>query len=238
MTDTQQGTASIDLITGGTKGIGYASARQLVELGHVVYIGARDRESGRAAAKEIGARFVQLDVTDDGLVGSAIATIDRDEGRLDILVNSAGITGSHNPVEELTGSDAELAFETNVIGVIRVTHAALPLLHRSKNPVVVNMDSALGSFWAVHNDEHPASERPALLYGSTKAAVSMITVQYAKAVPDVKFNAVEPGVTATDLTGGRGRPADESAKIVVRMATIGPDGPTGTFQQDTGELPW
>ena len=127
--------------------------------------------------------------------------------------------------------------------IIRVTQAALPLLRNSENPVVVNVSSALGSFWATHEPSRPASHFPAVVYGSSKAAVSMLTVQYAKAVPEVKFNAVEPGITATELGGGDpgshpGRPAEISAEIVARMASIGPDGPTGTFQEDIGELGW
>jgi NAD(P)-dependent dehydrogenase (short-subunit alcohol dehydrogenase family) len=134
-------------------------------------------------------------------------------------------------------------FDTNAVGIIRVTQAALPLLRKSANPVVVNVSSALGSFWAVHEPSRPASRYPSIVYGSSKAAVSMITVQYARAVPEVKFNAVEPGITATELGGGGpgshpGRPAEVSARIVVKLATIGPDGPTGTFQEDDGELGW
>ena len=236
--ETEDVRKTITLITGANKGIGYETARQLIERGHTVYIGARDPERGEKAAAELGARFVRLDVTDDDVVADALATIDADEGRLDVLINNAGIGGSHSPTAELTGADASLVFETNAVGVIRVTHAALPLLRKSDNPVVVNISSALGSFWAVHNPEHPASLHAAVLYGSSKAAVSMITAQYAKGAPEVKFNAVEPGYTATDLTSGNGRRVEESGKMVVRMATIGADGPTGTFQQDSGVLPW
>jgi NAD(P)-dependent dehydrogenase (short-subunit alcohol dehydrogenase family) len=122
-----------------------------------------------------------------------------------------------------------------------VTEAALPLLRKSENPVVVNVSSALGSFWANHEPSRPASKVPAIVYGASKAAVSMLTVQYARAVPDVKFNAVEPGYTATELGGvpnSGGRPVEVSARNIVRMATIGKDGPTGTFQEDDGELGW
>jgi len=116
-----------------------------------------------------------------------------------------------------------------------VLEAPLP----PENPVVVNVSSALGSFWAVTNPERPAFHVPAIVYGASKAAVSMLTLQYAKALPDIRFNAVEPGHTATDLGGGGGgRPVEESAKVIVRMATIGTDGPTGTFQEDVGELAW
>lgn len=134
-------------------------------------------------------------------------------------------------------------FDTNAVGIIRVTEAALPLLRNSANPVVVNVSSALGSFWATHVPSRPASHYPSIVYGSSKAAVSMLTVQYAKAVPEVKFNAVEPGITATQLGGGDpgshpGRPAEVSARIVVKLATIDTDGPTGTFQEDNGLLGW
>jgi NAD(P)-dependent dehydrogenase (short-subunit alcohol dehydrogenase family) len=238
ISDTTEIRRTVTLITGANKGIGYETARQLIDIGHIVYIGARDNDLGQKAAAELGAQFVQLDVTDDRTVNYAMEFIDSLEGHLDVLINNAGIGGSHNPTDQLTGADASLVFETNPVGVIRVTHAALPLLRKSKNPVVVNISSALGSFWAVHNPEHPASHHAAVLYASSKAAVSMITVQYAKAIPEVKFNAVEPGYTATDLTNGSGRPVEESGKMVVRMATIDADGPTGTFQQDSGTLPW
>jgi NAD(P)-dependent dehydrogenase (short-subunit alcohol dehydrogenase family) len=140
----------------------------------------------------------------------------------------------------LNGPDALRVFDTNAVGVIRVTEAALPLLRKSENPVVVNVSSALGSFWANHEPSRPASKYPAIVYGASKAAVSMLTVQYARAVPGVKFNAVEPGYTATELGGAQsgGRPVEISARNIVRMATIGKDGPTGTFQEDDGELGW
>jgi NAD(P)-dependent dehydrogenase (short-subunit alcohol dehydrogenase family) len=132
-------------------------------------------------------------------------------------------------------------FDTNAVGIIRVTEAALPLLKKSANPVVVNISSALGSFSANHDPDRPASRVAAIVYGATKAAVSMLTVQYARAVPEVKFNAVEPGYTDTGLGGAdhsQGRPVEISARNIVRMATIGSDGPTGTFQEDDGELGW
>ena len=99
--------------------------------------------------------------------------------------------------------------------------------------------AAAGSFWAVTNPERPAFQVRAIVYAASKAAVSMLTLQYAKALPDIKFNAVEPGYTATaEVGGGGGRPVKESAKVIVRLASIGRDGPTGTFQEDAGELPW
>ena len=223
------------LITGANKGLGKATARQLIAAGHTVYLGARDEARGRAAAEEVGGRFVQLDVTDDASVAAALNQIESDGG-LDVLVNNAGIA-----TLAVNGPDALRVFDTNAVGVVRVTEAALPLLRRSRNPVVVNLSSALGSFWANHNPDRPASHVPAIVYGASKAAVSMLTVQYARAVPEVKFNAIEPGYTATELGGldnSHGRPVEMSAQAVVRMATIDNNGPTGTFHEDDGELDW
>lgn len=227
---------TVTLITGANKGLGYETARQLIERGHCVYLGARDAERGEAAAAALGGYFVQLDVTDDASVETALGTVASREDRLDVLVNNAGISS----VGGVTGPDAAEVFDTNVIGVIRVTQAALPLLEKSENPVVVNVSSALGSFWAVTNPERRQFHFPSIVYGSSKAAVSMLTVQYAKTFPGIKFNAVEPGFTATDLTpfSGAGQPVEKGAEVIVRMASIDVGGPTGTFQEGDGELGW
>ena len=227
---------TVTLITGANKGLGYETARQLIERGHTVYIGARSVERGEAAATELGGQFVQLEVTDEGSVKTALDVIASREGRLDVLINNAGISTT----ADVSGKVALEVFNTNAIGIIRVTQAALPLMERSENPIVVNVSSALGSFWAVTNPERRQFHFPSIIYGSSKAAVSMLTVQYAKAYPEIKFNAVEPGFTATDLTpfSGAGQPVEKGAEVIVRMATIGKDGPTGTFQEGDGELGW
>ena len=227
---------TVTLVTGANKGLGRETARRLIKEGHTVYIGARSVERGQAAASELGGQFVQLDVTDDASVQAAIRVIEEREGHLDVLVNNAGISAS----ADVSGPVALKVFDTNVIGVIRVTQAALPLLRKSDHPVVVNVSSALGAFWAVTNPERRQFHYPAIIYGSSKAAVSMLTVQYAKALPEIKFNAVEPGFTATDLTpvSGAGQPVEKGAEVIVRMATIGKDGPTSTFQEGESELPW
>jgi NAD(P)-dependent dehydrogenase (short-subunit alcohol dehydrogenase family) len=227
---------TVTLITGANKGLGRETARRLIEEGHTVYIGARSVERGEAAASELGGQFVQLDVTDDASVEAALRVIDQRQGRLDVLVNNAGIS----PTAEVDGPVALKVFDTNTVGVIRVTQAALPLLRKSDNPVVVNVSSALGSFWAVTNPERRQFHYPSIIYGASKAAVSMLTVQYAKALPTIKFNAVEPGFTATDLTAGSGagQPVEEGAEVIVRMATIGKDGPTGTFWENGARLAW
>jgi NAD(P)-dependent dehydrogenase (short-subunit alcohol dehydrogenase family) len=227
---------TVTLITGANKGLGYETARQLIERGHTVYLGARNLERGEAAASELGGQFVQLEVTDDASVEAALGVIAEREGHLDVLVNNAGISTTG----DVTGPVALQIFDTNAVGLIRVTQAALPLLVQSENPVVVNVSSALGSFWAVTNPERRQFHFPSIIYGSSKSAVSMLTVQYAKTYPGIKFNAVEPGFTATDLTpfSGSGQPVEKGAKVIVRMATIGKDGPTGTFQEGDSELAW
>ncbi|WP_066370618.1 SDR family NAD(P)-dependent oxidoreductase [Herbidospora mongoliensis] len=226
----------ITLITGANKGIGFETARQLLELGHVVYIGARDVERGEKAAAELGARFVQLDVTDDASVNGALAAVDAAEGRLDVLVNNAGIL----EYEVTDGPTALRVFDTNAVGIVRVTEAALPLLRKGSNPTVVTVSSSAGSFWAVTNPDRPEFHLRAALYSSSKAAATMLTLQYAKSQPDIRFNALEPGFTATDMTAalGGGRSPEESARTVVRLATLGASGPTGTFQDESGELDW
>jgi len=226
---------TVTLITGANKGIGYETARQLLELGHEVYIGARDAERGAKAAAELGARFVQLDVTDDASVSSALATIDAAEGRLDVLVHNAGVLET-----ALDGPAALRSFDTNAVGIVRVTEAALPLLRKSSNANVVTISSSAGSFWAVNNPERPEFGLPLALYSASKSAATMLTVHYAKSQPGIKFNALEPGTTATDMTAafGVGRPVEESARVVVRLATLDATGPTGTFQDEAGQLPW
>ena len=226
---------TVTLITGANKGIGFETAGQLRESGHDVYVGARDLERGKRAADAIGARFVQLDVTDDASVAAALATIEAEAGVLDVLVHNAGVLETG-----LDGPAALRSFDTNAVSIVRVTEAALPLLKKSANPNVVVVSSSAGSFWAVNNPERVEYGLPLALYSASKAAATMLTVQYAKAHPDIKFNAVEPGPTATDMTAafGIGRPAPESARVVVRLATLGSDGPTGTFTDEAGELPW
>lgn len=226
---------TVTLITGANKGIGFETARRLLALGHDVWIGARDAERGEKAAAELGARFVQLDVTDDASVTAALARIDDEAGRLDVLVHNAGVLDT-----TLDGPTALRSFDTNAVGIVRVTEAALPLLRRSDSPNVVTVSSSAGSFWAVTNPERPEYTLPIALYAASKAAATMLTVQYAKAHPGIRFNALEPGTAATDMTAsfGIGRTPAESAAVVARLATLGADGPTGTLQDENGTLPF
>jgi NAD(P)-dependent dehydrogenase (short-subunit alcohol dehydrogenase family) len=233
----------VTLVTGANKGLGLETARRLVGVGHTVYVGSRDVERGRRAAERIGARCVQLDVTDDASVAAAAAALA--DGGLDVLVNNAGIqaemTAGHGVVgpADLTPEVMRTTFETNVFGVVRVLHAFLPLLRRSPAPVVVNVSSGLASLTRAADPGSPAYGYAGVAYPASKTAVNMITIQYAKAFPTMRINAVEPGFTATDLNAGAGhQTVEQGAEIIVRMAQVAPDGPTGTYVDARGVLPW
>ena len=226
------------LITGGNRGIGYETARRLIAAGQTVWIGARDTDRGRRAAETLGASFVQLDVTDDDSVREAVATLRDDAGHLDVLINNAGILGDVTTPEDMTVDQLRAVYETNVFGVVRVTNAFLPVLRQSIAPSVINVTSGLGSFTLIHDPERVESRYPLAAYGSSKTAVTMLTMQYAKTTPDVRFNAVDPGQTATEFTGHLGHSVEEGADAAVRIATLGPDTPTGTVTDRDGVLPW
>lgn len=231
------------LITGANKGLGHETARRLVAEGHTVYLGSRNAERGRRAAEELGARAVALDVTDDASVAAAVAAVEAGGG-LDVLINNAGIESrdaGNNVVgaADVTADMMRETFETNVFGTVRVTHAFLPLLRRSPAPVVVNLSSGLASLTRVSDPGTPTHAYPGVAYPASKAAVNMVTVQYAKAFPDMRINAVEPGFTRTDLNGNTGfQSVEQGAEIIVRMALVGPDGPTGGYFAAEGPLPW
>jgi len=223
------------LITGANKGLGRETARQLIAAGHTVWVGSRDADRGKRAADELGGRFVQLDVTDDASVEAAAETV----GPLDVLVNNAAIAGGRVPVGEVAAARLRALYETNVFGVVRVTHAFLPALRASDHAVIVNVSSRLGSIGHATDPEAMEYAFPTLSYGSAKAAVNMITVQYAKAFPAMRVNCVDPGYTATDLNGFSGtQTVAEGAEIIVRMAQVEPDGPTGGFFSRAGRVPW
>ncbi|WP_067813011.1 SDR family NAD(P)-dependent oxidoreductase [Nocardia inohanensis] len=229
------------LITGANKGLGFETARRLAEAGHTVYIGSRDAERGRVAAERLGVRSVRLDVTDDASVQSA-AKLVAAQGGLDVLVNNAGIDVEGNGAVDISDITAEMmrtVFDTNVFGVVRVTHAFLPLLRRSPAPVIVNVSSSLASLTLSTTAGTNAHAYPGLTYPASKTAVNRTTVQYAKALPDMRINAVEPGYTATDLNAHAGRQTvEEGAEIIVRLAQVPKDGPTGGYFAAAGPLPW
>ncbi|WP_029106253.1 SDR family oxidoreductase [Mycobacterium sp. URHD0025] len=231
------------LITGANKGLGYETARQLIAAGHTIYLGCRDAQRGQDAAQKLGARLVQLDVTDDDSVSTAAQLIE-ELGGLDVLVNNAGVEGrgAGNAIvaaEAVTAETMREVFDTNVFGLIRATHAFLPLLQRSSAPVIVNVSSSLGSMSLAESPESPTYFYPGVAYPASKSAVNMITVQFAKQFPAMRVNAVEPGYTDTDLNGHTGtQTVEEGARIIVEMAQTAPDGPTGGYFSAHGPVPW
>jgi NAD(P)-dependent dehydrogenase (short-subunit alcohol dehydrogenase family) len=231
--------STITFITGANKGLGYETARRLTELGHTVILGARHSGRGQVAADKLGVRFVPIDVTDDGSVLRAVADVEAHEGRIDKLINNAGITGRPVLAAELTSEDAELVFGTNTVSVVRVTNAFLPLLERSAAPAVINVSSGMGSQALTHDPGRIESRVIGPLYTASKAAVTMLTTQYAKAIPGVRFNAVDPGYTATDLNGHRGsQTVTEGTDAIVRLATEDPAAGTGRFIDRFGPVAW
>lgn len=230
---------TVTFITGANKGLGYETARRLTALGHHAIIGARDPERGQAAADRLGVRFVPIDVTDDASVKNAAADIEAHEGRVDTLINNAGITGRHEPADELTGQDAEAVFGANVAGIVRVTGAFLPLLRKSLAPAVINVSSGMGSQALTHDPRRTESRVISPLYAASKAAVTMLTTQYARALPGIRFNAADPGYTATDLNGHRGsQTVTEGTDAIVALAAEGPSAGTGRFTDRFGPVAW
>ncbi|TYB63357.1 SDR family oxidoreductase [Nonomuraea sp. PA05] len=238
----------IVVITGANKGIGYATARVLGRAGHTVYLGARDEERGTKAAAELtaqglDARHVRLDVTDPDTAEAAAARVEREHGHLDLLINNAAISlDHHHKPSELPVAALREVYETNVLGVVTVTNAMLPLLRRSSAGRIANVSSGLGTA-AFLSDPDPALRGYATLlgYNSSKAALNAVTLMYAEELRDtsVRVSAVSPGFCATDLNGHRGvLTADEGGAHVARLATL-PDFPTGAFLSERGgTYPW
>ena len=223
------------LITGANKGLGFETARKLIAAGHQVWIGARHTDRGHKAADQLGAGFVQLDVTDDASVAAAVETV----GALDVLVNNAGISGGRIAPSDATADDMRTVYETNVFGPVRVLHAFIPLLEKSSAPVVVNVSSGVGSLGLASDPEGRWSEANFPVYASSKAALNMLTIRYAAAYPRIRINSVDPGFTATDFNDHRGtQTVEQGAEAIVRYAVITGDGPTGGFFDRDGTELW
>jgi NAD(P)-dependent dehydrogenase (short-subunit alcohol dehydrogenase family) len=237
---------TIALVTGANKGIGYEIAAGLGALGWSVGVGARDEARREAAVRKLRAGGadafgVPLDVTDDASVAAAARTIEERAGRLDVLVNNAGVTGGMPQLPTTVELSAvRTAVETNVIGVIRVTNALLPLLRRSASPRIVNMSSSVGS---LTRQTAPGAETGPIsaAYAPSKTFLNALTVQYAKELrdTDILVNAACPGYCATDLNGFRGvRTPEQGAAVAIRLASLPDGGPTGAFFDEDGEVPW
>jgi NAD(P)-dependent dehydrogenase (short-subunit alcohol dehydrogenase family) len=233
-------TVKIALISGANKSIGYETARQLGSLGMTVLVSARDTERGRQAEQSLrdggaDARFVQLDVTDEKSIRQAAEWIEAEYGHLDVLVNNAGtatISRQGAKPSETSLEDMRAVYETNVFGVVATTNAMLPLLRRAPAARIVNVSSEVGSITGRSDPAHPLAQMPpSVQYPSSKAALNMITVMYAKELRDtpIKVNSANPGWTATDFNNHSGfRTAAEGAEPSVYLATLPDDGPSGT----------
>ncbi|WP_406064791.1 SDR family oxidoreductase [Streptomyces sp. NBC_01077] len=239
---------TIALVTGANKGIGYEIAAGLGTLGWSVGVGARDDQRRSATVEKlraagIDAFAVPLDVTDDASATAAARLIDEQAGRLDVLVNNAAIAGDmpQQPTR-IDPATIHTVVDTNVIGVIRVTNAMLPLLRRSAAPRIVNMSSSVGS---LTRQSGPAAEQTAgpvsAAYAPSKTFLNAVTLQYARELSDtnILINTGCPGYVATDLNGFRGvRTPEQGAAIAIKLATLPDDGPTGQFFDDAGVVPW
>jgi NAD(P)-dependent dehydrogenase (short-subunit alcohol dehydrogenase family) len=232
------------VITGANKGIGREIARQLGKRGYTVWLGCRDAARGEEAASAlrsegIDARALALDVTDDASVLAAAATFAQAHDSLDALVNNAGVaTGGYVPPSAASLADMRAVYDVNVFGAVRVTQAFLPLLRKAAQGRIVMMSSSLGSISEQLDLTSGTYGVNLLGYNSSKSALNMITVAFAKELlaHGIKVNAANPGYVATDLNGHQGhRTVEQGAAIAVHLATLGPMGPTAGFFSDGSE---
>jgi NAD(P)-dependent dehydrogenase (short-subunit alcohol dehydrogenase family) len=237
----------IALVTGANKGIGFELARDLGREGNRILIGARDRDRGQTAVANLrsegfAARYVRIDLTDLATISSAATDIEAQEGRLDILINNAGITSSGDGSPGAATLEAvRRTFDTNFFGTLAVTQAMLPLLKRSCSGRIVNVSSGLGSLTQIGDPKSEFSSFRFIGYGASKAALNMLTVQLAAELKDsgIKVNSADPGFTATDLNNHRGyQTIPQGAAAAIRLALLPNDGPTGGFFSASREEPW
>jgi NAD(P)-dependent dehydrogenase (short-subunit alcohol dehydrogenase family) len=231
------------LVTGANKGIGFAVARELAAKGYTVLLGARDRQRGEAAAATIpGAKFLQLDLNDAQTVQAAAQEIETAYGHLDVLVNNAGVYDSGDGLPGAASLDAvRRTFETNFFGALTVAHTMLPLLRKSSAARIVNVSSTLGSLTLQSDPANPYAAFRSTGYSGSKAALNMLTINLAAELRDTpaKVNSACPGYVATDINGNSGhRTVEQGAAIIVHLATLDADGPTGGFLDDNGSIAW
>ncbi len=234
------GMKKIAFITGANKGIGFEIAKQLGQQGITVLVGARDAVRGKAATElltneGIDAHMIMIDVTDEESIKLAAESIAQHYAHLDILVNNAGIAlGQGFKPSETPLQAMRETYETNVFGVVGVTNAMLPLLRKSKAGRIVTVSSRMGSLTFAADPTSPSAQLHMLAYNSSKAALNAVTLEYAKELrgTSIKINAADPGYVFGDRTYADG------AKAAVRLAALSEDGPSGTFQNETGTVAW
>ena len=246
----------VALVTGANQGIGLQIAKDLVAHGFTVLVGSRNLERGEAAAKTIDgdARAHQLDVTDQASIATAAERIRKELGRLDVLVNNAAISNTSKlpgmSIQEYAKStrpsnvsldEVRAVWETNVFGVLAVTQAMLRLLRKAPAARIVNVSSGVGSLTANADPAYPWRSIFGPVYPASKTALNAITLAFAIELEPagIKVNAVSPGFTKTNLNGYEGtETVEQGAAEAVRVALLGPDGPTGTFTRAQGVIPW
>jgi len=240
----------IALVTGANKGLGFETSRQLARQGILVLLGCRNPERGKAAETKLGEEgldvdSILLDVTKSDHIYQAARYIEETYGRLDILVNNAGMA---HPGESLSANSTETVspkalretFDVNFFGLVELTQALLPLIKKSDAGRIVNIASILGSL-AIHSQDNGMPQFKPFAYDASKTAVNAFTIHLAAALKDtpIKVNSAHPGWVRIDM-GGEQAPMDvtEGAKTAVRLALLGPDGPTGKFFHFDEEIPW
>lgn len=237
----------IALVTGANKGIGFEVARQLARRGDTVLVGARNEGRGREAeaklkAEGFDAHFVHLDLEDALTHQRAAKLIEEKFGKLDVLVNNAGIALDANFKASTVPQELlRKTFDTNFFGVIAVTQALLPLLKKSRAGRIVNVSSGLASLTNHGDPAWEFYEVKLLAYNSSKTALNAFTVTLAHELKDtkIKVNSADPGFTATDLNGHSGyKTVEQGASVIVELAILPDDGATGRYFDDNGLLPW
>ncbi|CAM3726835.1 SDR family oxidoreductase [Mucilaginibacter galii] len=241
------------LITGANKSIGFETARILAGHGYFVYIGCRDLAKGQQAVEQLKAdglttlEALQIDVTDKASIEAAQQYVEQNNGKLDVLVNNAGISGSlPQSAETFEVSAIREVYDTNFFGVIEVTQAFLPLLKKAEAGVIANVTSGLGSLTLHSDPSWPYYPYKTAAYGTSKSALNAYTIVLAYELRDtpIRVNAIDPGYTATDFNNHQGPlKVEDSAAFVAKYAVIGADGPTGKFfshdaQTENNECPW
>ncbi len=241
----QSASKKIALVTGANKGIGFEVARQLTASGYTVLLGARNQALGEEAAarlKRDDVRYLAIDLEDTAAIAVAAKAIDADFGHLDILVNNAGIIEQGDGLPSSSSLHAiDRAFRVNFLGSVAVTQAMLPLLRKAPSASIVNVSSGLGSLTKSGDPAWTHVAAKYLGYAASKAALNMLTVQLAYELRDtsIKVNSVDPGYTATDLNRHQGtQTIAEGAAEIIRVALLPDDGPTGTFSNTQGLVPW
>lgn len=240
----------IALITGANRGLGLEAARQLAQQGFTIILGSRDLAKGKAAAQSLhnegfDAHAVQLEISDEQSVQNAAREVEERFGRLDVLINNAGISpeylaGQLSP-SQLPPATIRQIFDTNFFGALSVLQAFVPLLEKSEAPRVVNVASEIGSLSNISNPDWFAYGLNTLGYSSSKAALNALTVAFSKEFSDAKWkiNSACPGWVKTELgTPDAPGEVEDGARIYVTLATLPPDGPTGGFFNQSGPIAW